>query len=383
MQVMRRRIIAAGVVAMAVGTVMAMRARGARTRLTLFIGTQSNELGQGIAAASLDLRTGALKPYGVSAEVARPTWLLADPDHSRLYAVSELGNAGDREGEVLSFAVAGTRLAPLGRTGSGGGGPTHLTLASGNATLFVANFGGGPVAAIPVAPDGTLASVCSAQPTRGSGPHRRQTGPHPHGVTLDPGGGFLLAPDMGADRVFVFGYDAATKSLAQANVPALVLPAGSGPRLLLFGRSGRHAYLLTELSSELFVYRWDRRHGTLKFVQSKALDDPDVTEGRSAAMLLVSPDGRFLYASNRRTNTIEVFAIDRRSGRLRHNQSIGAGGTKPWGGAITPNGRWLLVANQGSDCVNAFRIDRRRGLLVAAEGSLPVATPTAVTFVRA
>lgn len=100
-------------------------------------------------------------------------------------------------------------------------------------------------------------------------------------------------------------------------------------------------------------------------------------------MLVVSPDGRFLYASNRRTNTIEVFAIDRRSGRLRHIQTIEAGGAKPWGGAIAPGGQWLLVANQGSDRVNAFRIDRRRGLLAPAEGSLTVATPTAVTFVGA
>jgi 6-phosphogluconolactonase len=290
-----------------------------------------------------------------------------------------LGNAGDRDGEVLSFAIDGGSLAPIGRTGSGGGGATHLDLDPHGGTLFVANFAGS-AAAIPVAPDRTLASPTSLVATNGSGPHRRQAGPHPHGVTLAPGGRFLLVPDMGADRIFVYRVDAKARTLEADDDLTVALPAGSGPRLILFGRDGRYAYLLTELSAELFTFRWDARSGRLTPAGGVALDEPGIVEGRSAAVLVRSEDGRFLYASNRRTNTIQVYAISRRAGSLRHIQSIAAAGSKPWGAAIAPGGRWLVVANQGDDLVRAFRIDRRNGRLTACAESLAIPTPTSIAF---
>jgi 6-phosphogluconolactonase len=348
--------------------------------MLFFIGTQGNEAGQGIFAAEIDERTGKLASLGLRAEVARPTWIHVDARRPVLFAVSELGNAGDRDGDVLSFAIDGHSLAPLDRTGSGGGGATHLELDREGGTLFVANFAGS-AAAIPVAPDGTLAAPTSVVTTSGSGPHRRQAGPHPHGVTLAPGGRFLLVPDMGADRIFVYRVDAKTRTLEAADDLTVMLPAGSGPRLVLFGRDGRYAYLLTELSAELFTFRWDARTGRLTLAGSVALDEPGIAEGRSAAVLVRSGDGRFLYASNRRTNAIQVYAISRRTGSLRHIHSVAAGGAKPWGAAIAPGGRWLVVANQGDDTVRAFRINRRSGRLTASEESLVIPAPTGIAFV--
>jgi 6-phosphogluconolactonase len=349
-------------------------------RVVFFIGTQNEELSCGIFAAQLDETSGALSSLGPQAEVARPTWLLADPDRSILYSVSELGNRGDREGEVLSFAVEGSTLRPINRTGSCGGGPTHLDLDRAGQTLFVANFGGGQVTTIPIASDGALATATSVQVNAGSGPHRRQTGPHAHGVTLDPTQRFLLVPDMGADRIFIHRYDAASQSLAPANVPPVALPAGAGPRLLLFGPGSRAAYLLTELSAELFVYRWDDRTGALHAIQNVALDAPDAPGDRSAAALVMSPDGRFLYASNRTTNAIQTYRIDRRGGKLTWVQTIPADGAKPWSAAISPSGRWFVLANQGSDNVRSFRIDRRSGALSPVETSLAIPTPTCIVF---
>jgi len=365
------------------GVALAARAR-ARSRLTeqlvLFIGTQGDQPGQGIFAARLDGRTGQLSPLGLQAEVARPTWLLADPRRALLFAVSELGNAGDREGEVLSFAIDGCRLQSVGRTSSGGGGATHLDLARDGGSLFVANFGGGQAAAIPVAPDGTLGAVQSHAVSFGMGPHRRQTAPHPHGVTLAPGGRFLLVPDMGADRVFVHRYDAATKTLSPATVPFAQLPAGSGPRLALFGRGGRYLYMLTELSAELFVFRWDAGNGTLQQIQSLALDPPGSVEATSAAALVMAASGRFLYASNRATGAIQVYAVSRRTGLLDHVQTVAAGGAKPWAAAISPDGRWLIVANQGSDTVTVFEVDAGDGTLTPMDISIIVPTPTSIAF---
>ncbi len=349
----------------------------------LLIGTQGSGSDQGIFAARLDEVAGQLTPLGLAFEGERATWLTPDTERPILYAVSEVGNAGDREGEVLSFAVdiASGRLHLLGRTGSGGGGATHLELDRTSGTLFVANFGGGQVGAIPVDRAGRLSPLTSLQATAGTGPHRRQQSPHPHGVTLDPSRRFLLAPDMGADRIFIFRYDAAARTLSVAEPAFAPLPPGSGPRLLVFGRDGRFAYLLTELSAEIFTFAWDAGLGLLTQIGRTALDAPDADGARSAAAITMSKGGRFLYVSNRATGAIHVFVVDDEAGGLTEIQQLAAGGSMPWNIAIAPGGRWLIVANQGTDMLTVFAIDPASGRLEPQDGSLPVPKPAAIAFV--
>lgn len=350
---------------------------GART--LVYVGTQATNAGEGVFAAWLDEATGRLTPVGWVAEVARPTWLRADRKRGRLFAVSEVGNDGTRDGAVLSFRYDPETgaLTSVVRIPSGGGGATHLDLDPSERALFVANFGGGNVGVIPVADDGSLGSVRSLQAHAGSGPHRRQPGPRPHGVTLDPSGRYLLAPDMGADKLYVYRFDPEAVALAPADPAAIALPAGSGPRLVLFGRDGRYAYLLSELSAELFVFRWD--DGRLEQVQQIGLGEPGA-EAHSAAALALSADGRFLYASNRVNDLVQVYAIDRHSGLLSEVERTPAGGSKPWGAELSPSGKWLLVANQASDNVIAFRVDRATGKLTVAEGALAVPSATGIAY---
>lgn len=346
------------------------------------IGTQGSGTDQGIFAACLDDATGQLTSLGLAFAVERPTWLTPDNAHPILYSVSEVGNAGDREGEVLSFAIdtANGALHLIGRTGSGGGGATHLALDRASDMLFVANFGGGQVAAVPVDGTGALSPLTSLQATAGTGPHRRQQGPHPHGVTVDPSRRFLLAPDMGADRVFIFRYDAAAQALSAADLAFAALPSGSGPRLLVFGRNGRFAYLLTELSAEIFTFAWDAEAGRLIERARIALDAPDAEGARSAAAIILSQDGRFLYVSNRATGAVHVLAIDEETGGLTDIQQIASGGAMPWSIEIAPSGRWLIVANQGSDLLTVFAVDRASGMVTPTAASLAVPKPTAIAF---
>ena len=348
----------------------------------LFFGTQGNAPGCGIVAARFSPATGTLSPLGLAAEAARPTWLTYDPGRELLFAVNELGNAGDCEGAVESFAIsrADGGLRRISATGSGGGGATHLDLSPDGATLFVANFGGGEVSTLPVAPDGTLGAVRSIQIGSGSGPHRRQKGPHAHGVTLDPSGRFLLAPDMGADRVFIYRFDAATMALAPAEPAYVPTPPGSGPRLILFGAGGEFAYLLTELSAEILVFRWDAAPGRLTQIGAVALDVPEYEGERSAAAFVMSGDGRHLYASNRRTNAIQLYTIDPSSGLLHERQSIDAGGARPWSATLSPDERCLVVTNQGSDNVTVFAVDPRDGTLSPTHVDFSVPTPTSAVF---
>ncbi len=348
--------------------------------MLIFIGTQQDGPAQGIVAARLDAASGVLTTLGVVAEVARPTWVLADPVRPILYAVSSLGNKGECDAEVLSFAIVGSGLRLISRTSSGGGGATHLALNPPGTHLFVANFGGGQVATIPVAADGSLDTALSIQTNYGSGPHPRQTGPHAHGVTLDPSGRFLLVPDMGADRLFVYRYDSATGALSPADPACVATPPGTGPRKVVFGRDGHFAWLLTELTAQIYTYRWDAIRATLTEAGHIALDTDLQAEGRSGAVLLASRDGRFLYASNRRTSQLHVLTIDSKSGLLTDIQQIDADGAKPWGAELSPDGRWLVVANQASDSLALFAVDPSSGMLSPTGASLPVAAPTGVAF---
>lgn len=343
-----------------------------------FIGTQASA----IFAARLDASRNSLKMLGCVAEIPRPTFVLTDPHREILYAVSEIGNAGDAIGSVFSFAIEGSdgMLRLLSQQSSGGGGPTHLVLDATGQTLFAANFGGGEVSAFPVSREGILAPACSVQVNAGSGPHRRQKNAHAHGVTLDPSQRYLLVPDMGADQIFIHRYDAVSHSISPAEA-AFATPPGSGPRLILFGADGKFAYLLTELSAELYIFKWYADTGRLDLIGTSPLDAPGLQPQPSAAALAISPDGGLLYASNRTTDTIETYAIAPQSGALIHRQSVAAGGGKPWCVEISPDGRFLAVTNQASDSVQLFAMDAASGALSPVGEAMGVPMPTSIAFV--
>lgn len=347
-----------------------------------FVGTQGAGPGEGIVAIRLDQSSGVLTSLGVVAAVERPTWVLADPAHHRLLSVSEAGNDGKGEGAVLDFAYdpVGGLLTALGRATSGGGGPTHLALDAKARLVFVANYGTGQVGAIPIRPDGTLAAAPSSIAMHeGSGPHRRQKGPHAHGVTLDPSGRYLLAPDLGADRVFVYRIGVGKDVLTPGPEPSVSLPPGSGPRHIVFTPDGRHAFLMTEMAGTIVSFAWDATAGKLRELTQVALDPADFAGSPSGSELAVSRDGRFLYAGNRAANHIQVYAIGGNA-VLKLMQSIDCGGQVPWSFAFDGSGKWLIVANQGSDTLSVFAVDKATGRLEATDKRLTIGKPTSVSF---
>jgi 6-phosphogluconolactonase len=348
---------------------------------TLWIGTQGSGPGQGIFTATLDPRTGALAGLRLAAQTERSTWIVRDPKRPILYTVREVGNDGSTQGGVLSFAIGpGGTLRPLGEVSSGGGGPTYLSLDRRGKALFVANFGGGQVSVVPVAVDGKLAAPVSVRTDTGSGPHRRQKGPHAHGVVVDPSGRFVLVPDFGADRVFVYRLDAATGELAPAGTPTFAVPPGSGPRHLVFAADGKAAFLLTELTAQVYVLGWDARIGELSKRSTIALDPTDAPGTRSSGEIGLSRDGRTLYVSNRRNDTIQVFSVGAHDKALREIQSIASGGHLPWSFALDPKQQWLVVAHQGSETVTVLRRDVRSGELDPAGPAFAVPKAVHIAF---
>lgn len=337
-----------------------------------------------IQALRFDPASGKLTALGPVWEGLRSTWAVAHPQLPVLYAVDD---DNTRDGSVTAFAVdrATGALTKLNEVASGGNGTTYLALDQASMTLLAANYGGGSSSSIAVNRDGSLGSLVSTIKATGSGPTRRQASAHNHGNVVDPSGRYLLVPDLGADRVFVYGFDRATHALTAddaINPRSFVATAGSGPRHITFGHDGRFAYLLSELSAEIVTLRWDAAQGRLTQIQSLPISSPGFQGAKSGAELAVSHDGRFVYVEDRAENTLVVYGVNPASGELTLLQRVSSGGERPWSFAIHASGKWMLVANQRSGKVNVFSIDPASGLLSDTGHAVAVPTPVSLTFVN-
>ena len=344
----------------------------------LYVGSWN---GGQVYGVTFDPVEGALTSNGPVAQVSSG-WVTAHPDRPLLYVGSQLNG-----GIVTAFAVDRTTgaLAQLGQVSTdggatAGGGLSYLGVDRSSRTLLVANFEAGLATSLPIRRDGTLGAPVSVVVDTGSGPSPRQSGPHPHQVVVAPGRRHALVPDFGADRVFVHGFDGTTGALSPGGTGpgAYATDAGAGPRRLVLHPDGRKAYLLTELTAELQLLDWDGRSGELTHRQSLAIDSPDFTGTKSGAELAISRDGRFVYASSRGENTLVVYETERHTGLLSLLQRIPGGGLKPWSFTVHPSGRWLLVANEASSTVDVFAVDPRTGLLTGTGNSLPLPNPDSI-----
>lgn len=359
------------------GTRTATAADCTQTSSLVYAGTESNQ----IRALRFDSCTGKLAAIGAVADVPKPRWVIAHPQQPLLYAATD----GDgKQGSVVAFTANRETgaLSKLNEAPVGGAGPTHLWLDYPSTTLLAANFGSGSASSIALDRDGRLGALVSTLQATGSGPHRRQASPHAHGVVIDPSGRYALVTDLGADRVFVYRFDHATRTLSQVNAQAnaLVVPAGSGPRHIVFAPNGRFAYLLNELTAEIMVLRWDASAGRLAITQSLSSNSADFQGTKSGSEIAVALDGRFVYASNRGENTLLVYRVSPESGELSQVQRISCGGKTPWTFAIHASGQWMLVANKDSNAVNVFRIDAASGLLSDTGVVADVPSPLSLGF---
>jgi 6-phosphogluconolactonase len=285
---------------------------------------------------------------------------------------------------VSAYAIdpANGRLTLLNQMATHSPGPCHLALDKTAKWLFVANYAGGSVTEFPVEPDGSLGENSAFIQHRGSSvDHQRQAGPHAHEVVLSPDNRFLLVPDLGLDEVLTYRLDAAKGTLAPANPPFTKIAAGSGPRHLVFHPNGKLVYLVNELAATVGVYAYDAERGHLDaLLQTVPMLPKDYTGAKSAAEIVVSPDGKFLYASNRGHDSIAVFAIDAEKGTLTKIDYIATEGKTPRNFALDPTGDFLFAANQDSGNVVLFRRSVFAGKATAAGLTVDVPNPVCVVF---
>lgn len=354
--------------------------------LLVYFGTYTSGTSRGIYVSRMNRETGALSTPVLAAEAANPSYLAVHPARDFLYAVNEIDTfAGQPAGSVSAFAIDRTTgtLKALNRQSSRGAGPAHVTTDRAGRHVLVANYGGGSAAVLPIDADGSLKPASAFVQHTGSGANPdRQKAPHAHAINLDSEDRFAYVPDLGIDKVMIYRFDSAQGSLVANQPPAASVQPGAGPRHIAIHPSGRYAYVINELHCTITVFGRDAASGALTTIETVSTlpAGQSVQPGFSTADVQVHPSGRFLFGSNRGHDSIVVFSIDEKSGRLAHVETEPTQGRTPRAFGIDPSGTYLLAANQRSDSVVVFRIDQKTGALASTGSRIELSAPVCVKF---
>lgn len=346
----------------------------------VYFGTYTTGKSKGIYVARFDDVTGKLSQPELAAEIQNPSFLAVHPDGHQLFACGEMSDGGTVS--AFSLEPKTGRLAWLGQQNSGGSGPCHISVDASGKCLLVANYGSGSIAALPIHDDGSLAAAATVIHHHGSSVNlNRQAGPHAHFMAPSPDNRFALNCDLGLDKVFVYQLDPIAAKLTPNDPPFALMAPGSGPRHLVFARDGRFVYVISEMAGTITVFSYKPANAAMTEVQTISTLPKDFTDANTAAEIALRPDGKFLYASNRGDDSIGIFSVNRKTGRLTlmgHQSSLGH---TPRHFRIDPTGHWLLVENQAADSVVVFAINSKRGMLKPTGQTITIGSPVCAVFV--
>jgi len=354
----------------------------------VYFGSYTSTKSKGIYVSRFDAATGKLSEPQLAAETRNPSFLAVHPTGRFLYAVGEVDEAqGKRGGAVNAYAIesATGRLASLNQQSSGGTGPCHVSVDGTGKSVLVANYGGGSIAALPILADGGLGkSMIVIQHTGSSVNPQRQTKPYAHFVVPSPDNRFALACDLGVDRILTYQLDATTATLGHNNLAFATVAPGSGPRHLAFSADGKFVYVINEMALTITGFAYNAANAVLTEVQTVSTLPAgySASDKDSGAEIAVHPGGKFVYGSNRGHDSIAVFAVNPRTGKLTPVQHEATQGKTPRHFAIDPTGRWLLVENQNSDSVVVFAIEATTGKLKPTGQTLTLGSPVCAVFVN-
>jgi 6-phosphogluconolactonase len=373
---------------------------GQNKKIFAYVGTYSTPgasggNGKGIYLFEMDAATGRLNLIKLAAELRNPTWLSFDPSGRFLFAANDGKDSASKEGAVTAFAVnrSDGSLRLLNTVSSEGEGPAHLSVDASGKYVFVANYAGGSIAVLPILPTGALGQATDVRedtdfvgPTiASSGPPDSfaisgHDGPHAHMIQADPGDHFVLQTDLGQDRIYIFSFDRSSGKLSPlADAPFVSLPPGDGPRHFAFHRKGRWLYSLQEEANTVVFFDFNPATGALQPQQTISTLPPGFAGTSFPSEILLSPDGRFLYAGNRLHDTIAAFSLNDQ-GRLHYLGETSTMGDYPRHIQLAPGGAFMYACNQHSDNITSFRVDQRTGLLSFTGQYVPVGSPACIIF---
>jgi 6-phosphogluconolactonase len=351
--------------------------------------------GRGIHLFQVDRDSGTLSPAGVVEMGTSPSCLVLNRAGTHLYSANETDRVGaNNEGTVSAFGIdrADGQLRLLNTVRSGGAGPTYVSLHPSGRFLLVANYFGGSVAVLPILPDGRLAEASDVKNDEGKiGPNVSKNAPpgsfafsghdrtHAHMIQADPSGKFVLHVDLGLDQIFVWKFDAEKGALI-ANDPASVsLPPGDGPRHFHFHPNGRWFYSIQEEGSTVVLFDYDAQHGRLMPRQTISSLPPGFAGSNFCSEILVSGDGKYVYAGNRLHDSIGIFAVGA-EGVLTWIADEWTRGNYPRSFAFDPTGQFLYSCNQRGDNLATFRVNQKTGKLDFTGDYTPVGNPSIIVF---
>jgi 6-phosphogluconolactonase (cycloisomerase 2 family) len=382
---------------------------GAGEPLLAYVGTFSSPLrdvlptqvdlppgnGRGIHIFRVDRSSGALAEAGLLELGTSPSHLVLNQAGNRLYSANETDRVGaDRQGTISAFAInkADGQLTLLNSVGSGGAGPTYISLHPSGRFLLVANYFGGSVAVLPVLADGRLGTATDIKLDAGEiGPTRATNAPkgsfaisghdrtHAHMIRSDAAGRFVFHADLGLDRIFVWKFDDQRGLLTPNEPHSVSLPPGDGPRHFSFHPNGRWFYSIQEEGSTIVLFDYDPTAGTLSSRQTISTLPPGFAGSNFCSEILVPGDGRFVYAGNRLHDSIGIFAVGP-TGELSYVGEEWTRGDYPRSFEFDPTGQFLYCCNQRDDNIAVFRVDRESGKLQFTGHYAAVGNPSSLVF---
>jgi 6-phosphogluconolactonase len=352
----------------------------------VFFGTHAVGAGRGLSAAHFDSDTGVLSKPELVVEAAAPAFFVIHPDGRHLYACNSNDFARGFTGETISaFNIEPLtgHLTLINQQSSGGADPSYITLDTTSRYVLNANYKGGSIAVIKLNPDGSLGERTAAIQHEGSSiDPKRQTQPYAHSIRVDPTNRFALVADLGLDRLFVYRFDAQDGSLRPNDPPFAKVTPGAGPRHLAFDPKGRFVYLINEMASTIVTFAWDSKRGILTERQTVSTLPAGFEGTNHCAEILVHPNGKFVYGSNRGHDSLAVFAVDGRTGLLHLVEHVATQGRSPRNFALDPSNRWIVVTNHGSDNAVVFRVDGQTGRLTPHGQPIDVTYPFGIAFLK-
>jgi 6-phosphogluconolactonase len=355
---------------------------GPPSTFDLLIGTYTKGKSKGIYVYRFYAEKGRLEYLNEIDDISNPSYLTVSNNNKFVYAVNEDGKKG--EVSAFKFDAKQGKLEFINKQSSLGADPCYISVDKAQKNAFIANYSSGSLAVLPINKDGSLAKGIQTMHDDGHSINKaRQEAAHVHTAVLSPDEKYVLYSDLGTDKLHITRYKPSKETpLTDAKPAFLSVAPGDGPRHLVFSNDKKHVYLITEMGSNVYVYDYD--NGKLKEKQKISFLAPGFKGQTAGAAIHLSPDGKFLYASNRlETNNITGFAINEETGNLTQVDQVSSYGKNPRDFAIDPNGNFLIVANQDSDSIFIYRINKETGKLALMQGMLQIGNPVCLKFTAA
>ena len=349
----------------------------------LYVGAYTENENEGIYVYRFDASDGDLDYLTTAKGIKNPSYLAIDEKRKLLFAVNETGEyLGKKTGSVTSFGInlSDGSLNKISQVSSGGGAPCYISINASAKLALVANYSGGNISVFPVTSDGTLMEFTDLKQHEGKGLiGNRQNVPHAHSVVLSPKEDYALAADLGIDKLISYKVDPKKGMLAEQS--RFALKPGSGPRHISIHPNKKLVFVINELNSTVTSCGYDPSAGVLNEIETVTTLPGDFSGENYCADIHVSQDGQFLYGSNRGHNSIVIYRIDRKSGKLSLVGHESVKGAWPRNFMMDPTGKFLLVANQHSNNIVVFKVNRETGLLKSNGVDVEVSKPVCLKMI--